>query len=463
MLDKFRETAITWDKANRKVYEPLRVSAGDNKGRKLSVQVVNGGVIESLSGASLSLFWETKDKAHKGLDAFTAVDATKGEFEIYYTTGMLSNEGTLNANLVLVDASGRVVSEPFTISVFKGIDDDAIQSSDSFTALTEALAQVGTINNKADRSELLALESTFEQNKVSVEQQLQQTDGRIDTILELPDGSTTNDARLEDIKIGADGTVYDSPGNAVREQISKIQSQATVRGMLEVDTIPGTTQELTFTDGNVTLIQHKNGDGTVVRADSFTYATNLIIEQRTLMTGERIVFHYRLTDFSTQVLSRFQKLYRNELEYTPATWAEWQGKGTANIINGYLNVENQVGTLSLSTPTTVKPSTKYGILFRVRENTRTTNAIIVSGSGGAYPFPTTVVVNAGATGSFKSVQTTNAYTTNADFRPSIVKDVGRLQFGDVRVIELPAGSKVEQDFATLSADLLNVMYPWEVL
>ena len=174
MLDKFRETTIVWDKANRKVYEPLRVSAGDNKGRKLSVQVVNGGVIESLSGASLSLFWETKDKAHNGLDAFETVDAAKGEFEIYYKTGMLSNVGTLNANLVLVDASGRIVSEPFTITVFKGIDDDAIQSSDSFTALTEALAQVGTINNKADRDELLALESTFEQNKVSVEQQLQQ-------------------------------------------------------------------------------------------------------------------------------------------------------------------------------------------------------------------------------------------------------------------------------------------------
>ena len=173
MLEQFRETPITWDKASRKVYEPLRASAGDNKGRKLSVQVVNGGVIESLSGASLSLFWETKDKAHNGLDAFDPVDATKGEFEIYYTTGMLSNEGTLNANLVLVDASGRIVSEPFSITVFKGIDDDAIQSSDSFTALTEALAQVGTINNKADRDELLALESTFEQNKVSVEQQLQ--------------------------------------------------------------------------------------------------------------------------------------------------------------------------------------------------------------------------------------------------------------------------------------------------
>ena len=169
MLNEFRETAITWDKANRKIYESLRVSAGDNKGRKLSVQLVNDGVIEDLSGASLSLFWETKDKAHKGLDAFTAVDATKGEFEIYYTTGMLSNEGTLNANLVLVDASGRIVSEPFKITVFKGIDDDAIQSSDSFTALTEALIDINDLEqNYAPRL------STLEQNDVSLSQQLQQ-------------------------------------------------------------------------------------------------------------------------------------------------------------------------------------------------------------------------------------------------------------------------------------------------
>lgn len=170
MLDKFRETAITWDKANRKIYESLRVSAGDNEGRKLSVQLVNDGVIEDLSGASLSLFWETRDKANKGLDAFTALDATKGEFEIYYTTGMLSNEGNLNANLVLVDASGRIVSEPFKITVFKGIDDDAIQSSDSFTALTEALIDINDLEqNYAPRL------STLEQNDVSFSQQLQQT------------------------------------------------------------------------------------------------------------------------------------------------------------------------------------------------------------------------------------------------------------------------------------------------
>ena len=223
MLDKFRETAITWDKANRKVYEQLRVSAGDNKGRKLSVQVVNGGVIESLSGASLSLFWETKDKAHNGLDAFETVDAAKGEFEIYYKTGMLSNEGALNANLVLVDTNGRVVSEPFTITVFKGIDDDAIQSSDSFTALTEALVQVGNINNKADRDELLALESTFEQTKVSLEQQLQHKTNRSEVLQIVGDVSDGTPLFADDVSgmtdvarnyvNGSDGFIYTYDGS----------------------------------------------------------------------------------------------------------------------------------------------------------------------------------------------------------------------------------------------------------
>ena len=159
MLDQFRAQKIEWNRANNQIYDRVEANSGDSNGRTLFVQILNGGMVEDLTGTGLSLAWNKG--AVQGLEAFEEVDAKKGEFRLFYPTGMLVNHGVLQASLVLVDVTGRIESKPFDIIVHKGtVDDEAVESDNKFTALTTALIKVSQVQAEfdglyADKSQMM--------------------------------------------------------------------------------------------------------------------------------------------------------------------------------------------------------------------------------------------------------------------------------------------------------------------
>lgn len=102
--------------------------------------------------------------------------------------------------------TGVVVSEGINASGFI-----ATKYADILEKWKAELFNAGYINADTMRNDIAAVNAALAAER-----------SRIDNIVALPNGSTTGDAELMDIRVGADGVTYGSAGTAVREQFTSV-------------------------------------------------------------------------------------------------------------------------------------------------------------------------------------------------------------------------------------------------
>lgn len=86
----------------------------------------------------------------------------------------------------------------------------------------------------------------IDENSSQIDENMNLLNARMDTFTKLEEGSTTGDAELKDIRVGADGEIYESAGEAVRKQVDNLKSGLIYKKMNEQYSVGDSSQSPTY-------------------------------------------------------------------------------------------------------------------------------------------------------------------------------------------------------------------------
>ncbi|MGM8139858.1 hypothetical protein [Enterococcus italicus] len=142
-LDKFKDVDLVIDHADDNTFIPKKfVSVGDVKGRTLTVQITNNGVVGTFPGIAMTAVWTNKASGITDMSAFNLIDAGNSIFRLTYPSHMLT-AGQVEMTLQVLYNEQTTTLKTFEITV-QAVNGafTALIESQQFSALTQALNHV---------------------------------------------------------------------------------------------------------------------------------------------------------------------------------------------------------------------------------------------------------------------------------------------------------------------------------
>lgn len=115
-LNQFRDVDLVIDKANDNFIQRQFASQGDYRGRTMTVQVTDNGLIGKVPGLMLNLRWRNQASGLADLSAFECIDVENSLFRIEYPVRMMT-PGKVVANIQVIQNGQATHLKTFEMTV----------------------------------------------------------------------------------------------------------------------------------------------------------------------------------------------------------------------------------------------------------------------------------------------------------------------------------------------------------
>lgn len=147
LLSKLNVKTIVVD-MDKKIKEPLKTKQGDVKSRYLLFSFIKNSTAFNLTNTTVRIFINKPDKKVV-FDDLVVIDSVKGLFVYEISSQVQALAGWCTGELVIYSGDAKLSSIPFELEVIASVNsEDAVVSTNEFSALTKALATVQNIDNR---------------------------------------------------------------------------------------------------------------------------------------------------------------------------------------------------------------------------------------------------------------------------------------------------------------------------